>query len=387
MECDVLVVGAGPAGSTAAWAAAKNGAKTILIDKKKEVGVPVQCAEAIGSNFVPLLPFDIPENQLVWRIDGISFSIEDLTFERSGEFWSGHAINRKKFDKWLAKKAINSGAKLFLDTELSDLQTKGNYNVIKVQVKTDYGLKEIRPKVIIAADGVESPVLKLLGFNIDLDKTGYVYGFEFGGLALQKSNFDHIFLGDFAPGGYGYVFPLSETRANVGIGLLFNKTKIEKFFESFLEILKLKEILNKKSFMIKEKKGLVPFLSQTESCLYGNVLLVGDSANQNIKPFVEGILPGIICGNMAGESASLYISNRGKLNSYVSSIEKKCDLFEHSEILAKLAFEIGKCVNRKNDLIRLGISSNLISLGEVEYFSQLSYNNLKEIILKRYKNQ
>jgi len=57
IECDVLVVGAGPAGSSAARAAAMNGAKTIFIDKKEEIGKPVQCAEGIGEDLFSYLPF------------------------------------------------------------------------------------------------------------------------------------------------------------------------------------------------------------------------------------------------------------------------------------------------------------------------------------------
>ena len=57
IKCDVLVVGAGPAGSSAARAAAEAGASTICIDKKEEIGHPVQCAEGIGTYLFPLLPF------------------------------------------------------------------------------------------------------------------------------------------------------------------------------------------------------------------------------------------------------------------------------------------------------------------------------------------
>lgn len=73
IRCDVLVVGAGPAGSSAARAAAEAGAHTILIDKKKEIGVPVQCGEGIGTYLFPFLPFKIPAEQVVWKLTGISF--------------------------------------------------------------------------------------------------------------------------------------------------------------------------------------------------------------------------------------------------------------------------------------------------------------------------
>jgi len=71
IKCDVLVIGAGPAGCSAARAAAKNGADTILIEKEKQI-TQIPCAEGLGSYLFPLLPFKIPKELLIWRINGIA---------------------------------------------------------------------------------------------------------------------------------------------------------------------------------------------------------------------------------------------------------------------------------------------------------------------------
>jgi digeranylgeranylglycerophospholipid reductase len=73
IECDVLVVGGGPAGSSAARSSALSGAKTIFIDKKKEIGYPVKCAEGISEILLYYLPFKIPKEQLPWKIEGMYF--------------------------------------------------------------------------------------------------------------------------------------------------------------------------------------------------------------------------------------------------------------------------------------------------------------------------
>jgi digeranylgeranylglycerophospholipid reductase len=106
IECDVLVVGAGPAGSSAARAASLNGAKTIFIDKKDQVGIPVQCAEGIGKYLFPYLPFKIPKEQLIWKIDGMFFWVDDISIRKTGDFWNGYSIDRRKFDKWLSELAV-----------------------------------------------------------------------------------------------------------------------------------------------------------------------------------------------------------------------------------------------------------------------------------------
>jgi len=100
IECDVLVVGGGPAGSSAARAAAKKGLKTILIDKKEEIGKPVQCAEGIGSYLFPFMPFEIPKEQLIWKTEGMYFWADDIAIKEEGDKWSGYSINRANWDKW-----------------------------------------------------------------------------------------------------------------------------------------------------------------------------------------------------------------------------------------------------------------------------------------------
>ncbi|MCK5030375.1 MAG: FAD-dependent oxidoreductase, partial [Thermoplasmatales archaeon] len=122
IRCDVLVVGAGPAGSSAARSAALNGAKTLFIDKKEEIGNPVKCAEGIGDFLFPYLPFRIPKEQLIWEMDGMFFWTDDISIEKRGDFWKSYSVDRRKFDKWLSELAINEGAELLTNTKLTDIE-------------------------------------------------------------------------------------------------------------------------------------------------------------------------------------------------------------------------------------------------------------------------
>jgi digeranylgeranylglycerophospholipid reductase len=225
IECDVLVVGAGPAGSSAARAAAEAGARTICIDKKKEIGIPVQCGEAIGEYLIPQLPYPIPEEQLIWKVDGMLFWADEITIIRKGGIWSGYAINRANFDKWLANNAVMAGANLILQSELMDLKFNADYKVTDAIVKSGDELRIYKPKVVIAADGVHSKVLNELVFKNLEEKTGQVLSFELKNIDLHKPRYEQLYLGDFAPGAYGYIFPLSKNRANVGVGSLVRTKK------------------------------------------------------------------------------------------------------------------------------------------------------------------
>ncbi len=110
-ECDVLVVGAGPAGSGAARASALAGARTLMVDKKKEIGTPVQCGEVIGTDLVKRSGMRIPENAIVSRQGFTRFVLgREVTIDNSEPYWRGVTVERKIFDKYLAFRAGFAGA-------------------------------------------------------------------------------------------------------------------------------------------------------------------------------------------------------------------------------------------------------------------------------------
>lgn len=367
LNCDVLVVGAGPAGSSAARAAAEAGAHTILIDKKKEIGVPVQCGEGFGSYLVPFLPFKIPQELLIWKLNEISLWADGITIARTGSLWTTYMVNRNDFDTWLAKMAENRGAQLLTNTELINVKIKNDYTVTEATVKTLEGEKQIKPRVVIAADGVDSTVLKLLGFKIDKRTTcGKVLSFEMDNLRLSKPNSFQAFLGDFAPGVYAYILPKSATTANVGAGTIMPEKKVKRCYEEFLELPQVKNQL-RNGVVIGDKSGWAPIRYFMDKWVYGNVLLVGDVANQNIKPFVEGILPGIICSDIAGKTAADFIRGKGSLSTYPNRVKNKLGtFFLESDQLTPLLYELGASSDIKEHLLRLCLFANIVSMKQLE---------------------
>ena len=381
IECDVLVVGCGPAGASAARAAAIRGAKVICIDKKKEIGVPVQCAEGIGSYLFPYLPFEIPKNQLKWRIDGIKFWVDGIEITKTGGFWEGYTIERKSFDVWLAKTAANTGAKILTDTEF--LRFKPGDERIAICTRKNEELL-IKAKCVIGADSSDSKILKEMGgYKPKHGDLADVYSWEMTNLNLESPHLEQIFIGDFAPGGYGYIFPKSKKTANLGVGISFAKKEPKKYFEDFVSLDLVRNQLKGAKFVAEKSKKVI-WGDITDRWIYRDVLLAGDAANHNLKPFIEGILPAIISGNLAGELAhSVCEGELIEMEDYFKKLEKQLHPhFSVSKEIMKTAQRIFSLSDKKKNLLFAGLASQLFELERMSELEECSYEMLKAMLLK-----
>ena len=385
IECDVLVVGGGPAGLSAARAAAKNGLKTIVIEEDKEIGVPVQCAEAVGEYLFPYLPFEIPKEQLIWKIRGMYFWANDIAVKREGGIWSGYAINREKWDKWLANLAIGEGAEILTETALVSLEFDDDFYVDRaIAVRNDKKL-EFKAKYIVGADGVNSKVIDCLGVRKrDEGLVGHVKSYEIRGIKLKYPEFEQLFLGEFAPRAYAYIFPLSQNSANIGVGTVHNKDKLDKYLEEFLEIPLVKNQL-RKGRITSEKSGDAPIRDLTDRIVYGNVFLVGDAANQNIKPFIEGIIPGMVCGDILGNFlCCLMYKKQNRPEEYIDILEEKFSLIKDSQIYTDIIYGENKLPNDIYYIFVLGMMSGIFDPRriKIDRFLERGYSSLKQFLLQ-----
>jgi len=385
IKCDVLVVGGGPAGCSAARSAALSGAKTILVERKEEVGINVKCAEGIGEYLFPYLPFEIPKEQLIWKMDGMFFWTDDISIEKRGGFWNAYSVDRSKFDRWLSKLAVNSGTELLTSTELTDLELDEEDNVKKAIVKRNGKLVEIFPKVVVAADGVESTILKLLNlYNPKRGDLAEVYSWEMKKLDLYKPHYEQVFTGEFTSSGYAYIFPKGKDIANVGVGGIYPEKKLEQYFEEFLEISHVKKQIKNAEYVVEKSKKAV-FNDITDKWIYGNVVLAGDVANQNLKPFIEGILPSIICGDVAGKLAYDKVNNKIISDDLYKSRVNRI-IGDHFQLSNELLDGINYLYEKKEEIKYLqffGIIAELLSPEEIEKTDNMKYKELKNELMRR----
>ncbi len=307
LDYDVVVVGAGPAGSSCALRLAKKGVKVLVIEKKQEVGTPKRCAE--GLNQTGLDNLDIPIDSK-WAIQKITGAVIYTPSQREVDIpagsISGYIVERKVFEKSLAAEAINHGARYMVKTQATGLIKKeGRITGVKAEYM---GEKiQVKARIVIAADGVESMCAKWAGIDTVNKINNYHSGFQYemAGVDVIDDKI-HIFFGrKIAPRGYVWIFPKGDTIANVGIGMLGDKTGKDKSASQYLDaFIQDNPRFFDKASPIEVNSGGIPVKVTCNTLTADGLMLIGDAAQQVDPVHGGGIHLGIIAGNIAGDVAA-----------------------------------------------------------------------------------
>ena len=302
MNCDydVIVVGGGPGGSTAARSCSRAGLKTLIIEKERLPRYK-PCGGCLSTKTVRLLDFDLSpviEN----TIYGAKFTYcsQDPFFIESRNPIA-FLVMRDRFDQFLIDKASEAGTKI-LDGEKV---TKVEEGASGVDVESTTG-KKFRCQYLIGADGSESMVAKSLSLHPEKND-GYGVAVESetpfdSSVPFPKGELQLVHL-DFGgvPNGYGWVFPKKEWLS-IGIGGMFRETKKmnpRQYFKSFLKGL---------DYIPEGKTGKVighllsSFYDEDQKVSQGRFLLVGDAAHLMDPLQGEGIYYAIRSGMLAAEA-------------------------------------------------------------------------------------
>lgn len=353
---DLIVVGAGPAGSTTAKYASIGGAKTLILEKRKQVGIPVQCGEFLPAlnEIADLAPkaedleelFNIKKNLVSRKTDKIRIITPK---GKKYEFdFSGITLERKLFDNYLAEEAVKSGAELITNTKVLSVEKKGAAARVVTNDETYEG------KIIAGADGPISTVARSM--NMKKPELSPCVNYEIAG------NFEPVvemYMGGIAPGGYAWAIPKKET-ANIGLGVqkkFMKNLNLKKLLDKFVENLNLKNSESKNS-IINYSGGNVPCSGPVETTIRENVMLVGDAAGHVMATNGGGIPIAMICGKIAGEVCAEHIKGKLSLEEYEKrwrkqvgemlstslKTKKLADMAFGSEMLLELA--IGKLGSR-----------------------------------------
>ena len=309
LESDVVVVGLGPAGASAARAAASAGARVIAVDRRERPGEPVQCAE-----FVPL--------SLSSEVAGLSdlavqpIEAMDTFLESDGprrDSLPGWIVDRARFDRTLVERARAAGVDCRFSAPVATVDADG--------VHLSDGTVIAAP-VIVGADGPRSQVGRAIGsINTVFSHTRQIT------VPLLKPHVaTDIFLSKSMPGGYAWLFPKGDV-ANLGLGL-------DAPGRAFLRVL----LEGLQAQLVREGRigwdvlaitgGLIPsggLLPPTGRIGARDVVLAGDACGLTNPITGAGIASAVISGRMAGEAAAARVAGRvDALDDYAEEID---DLF------------------------------------------------------------
>jgi len=309
---DVVISGAGPAGSRCAQILAEKGFEVALLEKDANWRKP--CGGAVSSRIFKYYPQLRKLNYApITEITMYSGDYHELSYSWKNIRDYSINVDRLEFDNVVRTIAIEAGAHLF-DKNLSvDFVTKNNHK-IGIKTKSSLGSKEYLGKILIIADGMSSKLAPKSGLKgkwkideIGLCKCAILEGEN----SLNKSSMSLFFR---AYKGYGWIFPLGDKRFNIGCGTWLDEnltTNLNQAYSEFLNDPHIKKFFPKSQYKEIWKGAYpIPALGVKEKCLYGeNIMIIGDAAGFVSPISGEGIHPSVVSGQAAAEVAINALEN------------------------------------------------------------------------------
>ncbi|MGD1146465.1 MAG: NAD(P)/FAD-dependent oxidoreductase [Thermoanaerobaculaceae bacterium] len=317
-EFDVVVIGCGPAGNTAAYRLASAGVRVLMVDKEALPRHKV-CGGGLSAKALRESPFSL--SPVIERQAGVAFIACDgghpVRCERPG---IGAMVQRAVLDGFMARRAVTAGAVLRERESFESFESRGGL----IKVRTSSGA--VTARVLVGADGVYSrvrmqllpraaphlvPAIEALLWPAPgvLDLVGDACIFDLGAI----------------PAGYGWVFP---KRDHLNVGLYrYAKRRDNLDVRGLLEAFIARYRILRGYERIAVKALCIPVMPVARRLASHGVLLVGDAAGVGDPMFGEGIYSAIRSGNLAAEAI-------------VSTLEGKCTLSSYDRRMRGLRFDL-----------------------------------------------
>ena len=277
MNFDVVVVGAGPVGSTIAYYLSSDGLDVALVDKKRQIGHPLQCAGILSKHIFDFN--ELPDEVILNEVTGAFLHTRNHILNVKKDTTVAYVIDRIAYDEFLLKRAIESGVQL-ITQKVVDVDSENGITYLSNN-------QEITSKIIVGCDGHNSVLSKGISNSLDnYPASQILVEIDDGNMRhfrdsnLNCSDYVDTYLFDEILPGFLWVIPLKDNLYRIGLFSAQSHRKQDEFLNRFLDE-------NFEYDIIEKYKGFIPIFNDKNKIVKDRLLLIGDAASQ-IKPTSGG---------------------------------------------------------------------------------------------------
>ncbi|MFA5365229.1 MAG: NAD(P)/FAD-dependent oxidoreductase [Candidatus Bathyarchaeia archaeon] len=381
-KTDIIVVGAGPCGSYAAYSAAKQGLDVTVCENHKTVGTPKHCAGHLNISSLKRLGLNLPNEVIENKIRGAKF-ISPL----GTQFWLRcqnpvtYVVDRELFDKHIAGLAADSGAKYRFSSRVKSLHyDSGNLKGAML----DSG-EQLAANLVIDAEGCSSGLLKQAGLR-GLSSSMVIRGIqaEVDTVSDLETDMVEVYFGkNVAPGFFAWIIPRADGSAKVGLATRTGnpQTYLQHFMKK--HPVASKKLQNSKTTYLSIHP--IPLDCAVPKTYANGFLAVGDAASQ-VKPTTGGgVVFGMTCAQVAGEVACEAVKLGDFSETFLSSYQRRWKQLVGFDLHAMLWMR--RMLDRLSDCRTDGLFSLCNTVGIdvlLEKFGDLDFQGRTLIPMLRY---
>ncbi|HJT48447.1 MAG TPA: NAD(P)/FAD-dependent oxidoreductase [Nitrososphaeraceae archaeon] len=308
VDCDIAVVGGGPAGLSAAYAAAKSGARVILFEKDESIAHNIRTSGVTWIDEIERLGISSEHYNPIKNFCFISPSNE-VTIRSSTA--KSCVLNVRSAFQHLAFLAAEAGSQIMVKSNVTNVIVDSSDRISGLKATTPKGDIVIGSKLVIDASGFNSSIARRLGIANEWRRYGVGAEYECYCEKVDTETWTLLVGRDYSEAGYAWIFPVSKNRIRIGVGIGRPESKVDP-------LQKLNSILEKKLnpfhkmgkiTPIELHYGFIPNEGLRKSTVFDGLLLVGDCAGHANPLLLEGIRYAIQFGRLAGKIGAMSLPN------------------------------------------------------------------------------
>lgn len=353
-DYDAVIIGAGPVGSTISFYLSKKGLNVTLIEKKTQIGYPLQCAGILSKHIFKFN--ELPQDIIINKVQGAFLHTKNQILNVKKEENVAYIIDRIAYDEYLLKRAINSNVKIINKKAVDfDIENGITYLSDNTQIKS---------KIIIGCDGYNSLLSeKLQNKQSNFNASQFLVEIteenmkNFRNSNKTINNYVDTYLTSEILPGFLWIIPLNNNLYRIGLFSNQNHKQQNELLTNFLN-------QNFEYKIIEKYKGFIPIYNEKNKIVKKRAILIGDAAGQ-LKPTSGG---GLLIAFDACKMAARHICeaiNKDDIN-LLKNYQNEFDEKYQKEF--NYQFKVQKTLN-------------LLSNEDLDYFfSKLKQNDCEKII-------